>query len=342
MLSPTTLMRDEISEIPHAVDRLLSNGSKQIRLAASRAKEANPDYFISVARGSSDHAATYLKYASELLLRKPMASVGPSIKSVYGVDLDCASAVSISISQSGMSPDIVSLTRSLSERGGTSIAITNNENSDLAGVAQCVVPIYAGTERSVAATKTFVTSIVAGLWVIAEIAEDSEVLASIHALPSQLAKASKCDWSMAAQAISGRSLYTVGRGPSWAISNEAALKFKETCLIHAESFSSAEVMHGPMSIIEDGFPLIAFCAGDAAEKGLAEITDALAEKGATTFITSNESKKSTALPHVRTGHWLTDPIASIVSFYTMVETIAVARGINPDKPRHLKKVTETV
>lgn len=342
MVSPTTLMRDEINEIPHAVDRLLSNGCKYIQPAVSRTREANPDYFVSVARGSSDHAATYLKYASELLLRKPMASVGPSINSVYGVDLDCASAVSFSISQSGMSPDIVSLTRSISDRGGASIAITNNEHSDLASVARSVVPIHAGTEQSVAATKTFVNSIVAGLWILAEIAEDTELLASIQTLPPMLAKASKCDWSSAAQAISGRSLYTVGRGPSWAISNEAALKFKETCLIHAESFSSAEVMHGPMSIIADGFPLIAFCAGDAAEQGLAGITDALAEKGATTFITSNASEKSTALPHVRTGHWLTDPIALIVSFYSMVEMIAVERGINPDRPRHLKKVTETV
>ncbi len=342
MLVSTTLMRDEIIEIPHAVDRLLVNGSKHIRLAASRARKANPNYFISVARGSSDHAATYLKYATELLLQKPMASVGPSVKSIYGVDLDYASAVSLSISQSGMSPDIVSLTQSISDHGGASIAITNDEHSDLASAAQSVVPIYADKEQSVAATKTFVTSVVAGLWILAEIAEDADLLASINDLPNLLAQASQCDWSMAAEAISDRSLYTVGRGPSWAVSNEAALKFKETCLIHAESYSSAELMHGPMSIIEDGFPLIAFCAADAAEKGVAEIADLLAEKGSTTFITSHECKNSNVLPHVRTGHWLTDPITLIVSFYTMVEKIAVGRGINPDKPRHLKKVTETV
>lgn len=342
MKSSTTRMRDEISEIPDAVERLLSEGSQDIKFAAETAKAAHPSFFISVARGSSDHAATFIKYASELLLRKPMASVGPSVKSIYDVDLECKSAVSISVSQSGMSPDIVGLTKSISNGGGTSIAITNDAHSDLARAANCIVPIHAGPEMSVAATKTFVTSLVAGLWVVAEIAEEPELIASIRRLPPVLEKATACDWSMAANAITGRSLFTVGRGPSWAISNEAALKFKETCLIHAESYSAAEVMHGPMSIIEDDFPLIAFCAEDAAENGLVEIVDALAEKGAATFVTSSKSRHSTELPHVRTGHWLTDPITSIVSFYGMVERIALQRGIDPDRPRHLQKVTETV
>ncbi|MEO0387995.1 MAG: SIS domain-containing protein [Pseudomonadota bacterium] len=337
-----TLMRTEINEIPDAVARLLSEGPGPIQTAVQRAKAADPRYFVSVARGSSDHAATYLKYASELLLRKPMASVGPSVRSIYGVELDCTATVGFSVSQSGMSPDIVRMTEAIGQGGAMTIAITNDAASDLARVATCVVPIFAGPERSVAATKTFVTSLVAGLWILAELADDKALIDGIHALPPLLAKAASCDWSAAAAAITGGSLFTVGRGPAWAISNEAALKFKETCQIHAESYSAAEVMHGPMSIIEEGFPLIAFCAGDAAEPGLVDIVDALADKGAAAFVTSALSQRSRHLPHVRTGHWLTDPITTIVSFYAMVETIALARGIDPDAPRHLKKVTETV
>ncbi len=202
--------------------------------------------------------------------------------------------------------------------------------------------MHAGLELSVAATKTFVTSLVAGLWLIAEIRGDTNLVAAIRALPDALEAATVCDWSVAAGAIDGPSLFTLGRGPSWAISNEAALKFKETCLIHAESYSSAEVLHGPVSLVGEGFPVIAFAAGDAAEASLVETCDALSDKGGRVFATSDRVARATSLPHVRTAHWLTDPIAAIVSFYGMVEAVARRRGIDPDTPRHLNKVTATV
>ena len=342
MTSEATLMRREILEVPDAVERLLSRGGHDVRTAAAVARDMDPSFLLSVARGSSDHACTYLKYVSELILRRPMASVGPSVKSVYDVDLVAKGALCLSVSQSGMSPDIVRMTGSIAASGGMTVAITNNQGSDLGQVASNTLPIHAGPELSVAATKTFVTSLVAGLWLIAEIKQDADLLTAIHRLPAHLAKATACDWSEAAAAMDGRSLFTLGRGPSWAIANEAALKFKETCLIHAESYSSAEVLHGPVSIVERGFPVIGFAAGDAAESTLAEVADAMAEKGATVFATTNKLKQANMLSHTRTDHWLTDPIAAIVSFYGMVETVARNRGINPDTPRHLKKVTETV
>ena len=338
----TTQMRQEVLEIPAAVERLLANGAAAISEAAAKAREANPPFLLSVARGSSDHACTYLKYASELILKRPMASVGPSVSSIYGVELDAPGALCISISQSGQSPDIVRMTEALRDNGALTVAITNDDTSRLAGVADTTLPIHAGPELSVAATKTFVTSLVAGLWLIADIKGDTELVDAIRALPEHLEAATRCDWSVAAAAMDGRSLFTLGRGPSWAISNEAALKFKETCLIHAESYSSAEVLHGPVSIVDRDFPVIAFAAGDAAEDSTAQTADALATKGAQVFVPSDKVGQATRLPHVRTGHWLTDPIAAIVSFYGMVEAVAVGRGINPDAPRHLNKVTETV
>ncbi|MBW0158388.1 SIS domain-containing protein [Sedimentimonas flavescens] len=337
-----TLMRQEILEIPAAVDRLLTNGAQEIAATAAKARELDPRFLVSVARGSSDHACSYLKYASELLLRRPMASVGPSVTSIYGADLEAARALCISISQSGQSPDIVRMTESLRRSGALTVAITNNPASRLAEAAEATLPIHAGPEISVAATKTFVTSVVAGLWLLAAIKDDRELLAAIHALPRHLEAATGCDWSAAADAIDGRSLFTLGRGPSLAISNEAALKFKETCLIHAESYSSAEVLHGPVSIVEQGFPVIAFAARDAAEETLAATADEMAAKGAKVFATTDRVERATRLPHVRTEHWMTDPVAAIVSFYGMVEAVAVRRGIDPDKPRHLNKVTETV
>lgn len=342
MPSNPTLMHQEVREIPAAVERLLSQGGDAIRTAAISARVIDPRYFISVARGSSDHAASYFKYASELLLRRPMASVGPSVASIYGVALEAKGAVALAVSQSGQSPDILRLTEALRDKGALTVAITNDADSPLGHAAGATLPIHAGPELSVAATKTFVTSLVAGLWFLAELRQDPELIAAIRALPAALDRATRCDWSAAANAIDGRSLFTIGRGPSWAISNEAALKFKETCLIHAESYSSAEVLHGPVSIVEQGFPVIAFAARDKAEDSLAETADALAAKGAKVFAVTDKASTATRLPHVRTDHWLCDPIAAIVSFYTMVETVALARGINPDRPRHLNKVTETL
>ncbi|SDW53691.1 glutamine--fructose-6-phosphate transaminase [Ruegeria halocynthiae] len=342
MSSGTTQMRREINEIPFAVDRLLTNGANAVAKTANAIREHDPGFLISVARGSSDHACSYLKYASELLLGLPMASVGPSVKSIYGVGMRCPNALCISVSQSGQSPDIVQLTQSLTEGGSYSVAITNDTASALAKVTSSALSLHAGAELSVAATKTFVTSLVAGLWLLAEVKGDDELLSAIHNLPEVLSRAITCDWGAVVEAVDGQSLFTLGRGMSWAISNEAALKFKETCQIHAESYSSAEVLHGPVSIVEQGFPVIAFASNDAAEANIAEVADALAAKGAKVFATTNRVKDAVALPHVRTSHWMTDPVASIAAFYGMVETVATHRGINPDAPRHLRKVTETV
>lgn len=342
MLDKSTQMRREILEIPAAVERLLTEGAEGMKALAAMARGKNPRYLISVARGSSDHACAYLKYASELTLGLPMASVGPSVHSIYGADLFAGDALCLSVSQSGRSPDIVGMTASLRASGALTVAITNDSGSRLSGAADAVLPLRAGPEVSVAATKTFVSSIVAGLWLIAEMKGDAELRSAIHALPERLGEAAECDWSAAADAIGQRSVFTLGRGPSWAISNEAALKFKETCLIHAESYSSAEVLHGPVSLVDRGFPVIGFAARDRAERSLIETADALAAKGAEVFVTSDLAASAKALPHVETGHPLTDPIAAVSSFYGMVEILSRSRGIDPDAPRHLKKVTQTV
>jgi glucosamine--fructose-6-phosphate aminotransferase (isomerizing) len=165
-----------------------------------------------------------------------------------------AGAVCLSVSQSGQSPDIVDLTRAARAGGAYAIAVTNDAASPLAAAADATLDIHAGPELSVAATKTFVTSALACLWVLAEMVGDTELLSAIHGLPACLADAVQIDWSPVAGAVGAGSLYTLGRGPAWAISNEAALKFKEVCQLHAESYSSAEVLHGPVSIVERGFP----------------------------------------------------------------------------------------
>jgi glucosamine--fructose-6-phosphate aminotransferase (isomerizing) len=223
------------------------------------------------------------------------------------------------------------------------VAVTNDPASPLAMASAHVLNIHAGAERSVAATKTFVTSAVAGLALIAHWRQDADLIAALEALPAALARSVAVDWPEVRGAIGDRaSLYTLGRGPVWAISNEAALKFKEVCQLHAESYSSAEVLHGPVSIVDAGFPVLAFAAADAAEGAVAEIADRIAGTGARVFATTGKVATATPLKVERAEHPLLDPLCLITSFYAMVERIATDRGIDPDTPRHLRKVTETV
>ncbi len=335
-------MRREVLEIPDAVDRLLTRDLGTIDAAADTLRQNNPAFLATVARGSSDHVATYLKYASELLLGVPVASLGPSIASIYDTPLKLEHAACISISQSGKSPDIVAMAQSATDQGALTLAITNDPVSPLAEASQHTIDIHAGPELSVAATKTFVNSAVAALLLLARWKGDVELMAAIHTLPDQLAQACQTHWPNLRDALDGHSsVFTLGRGPSWAMSNEAALKFKETCQIHAESYSSAEVLHGPVSIVGADFPVLGLTAADAAEDALVEVADAIAAKGAKVFVTSDKCKTAERLEHIRTDHPLTDPISLITSFYAMVERLATARGINPDTPRHLKKVTKT-
>lgn len=342
-MSPTSHMRREIREIPDAIETLLVKGQANMSAAATALSERDPAFLISVARGSSDHAATYFKYASELMCGVPVASVGPSVASIYERRLKLAGSACLAVSQSGKSPDIVAMAKMAAEQGALTFALTNHTDSDLAQVSDHTLDLHAGTERSVAATKTFVTSIVSALWLLAEWQKDTALLSAIRALPDVLAKAVSADWSPLGEKMTGaQSVFCLGRGPAYAISNEAALKFKETCQLHAESYSSAEVLHGPVSIVNPGFPVIALTAADQAEAPLVGVAEQIADKGAEVFVTSDKVSKATALPTARTAHPLTDPISLIVSFYGMVEQVAVARGINPDEPRHLKKVTETV
>jgi glutamine---fructose-6-phosphate transaminase (isomerizing) len=338
----TTFMRAEVAEIPDAVAAFLDGSRKTLARSGQRMRDRNPPVVATVARGSSDHAASYLKYAIELSTGVPVASLGPSVASIYGARLKLPNAACLTISQSGKSPDIVDMAKAAGKGGALTFAITNTPDSPLAEACDELIELCAGPERSVAATKTFVNSAVAGLALLAHWTEDGDLLGALEALPDRLAGAIDCDWSGLSQAVGDRdSLFILGRGPAFAIASEAALKFKETSSIHAEAYSAAEVMHGPVSLVGKGFPVLVLVARDAAETSSAETADSLADKGAAAFATTALSRRAAPLPFVATGHPLTDPLALIVSFYAFIEAFARSRGLDPDKPVNLRKVTET-
>ncbi|MBO0140829.1 SIS domain-containing protein [Agrobacterium sp. Ap1] len=338
-----THMRQEINEIPEAATRLLDRSAADLAKAGRALRDKDPAFLVTIARGSSDHAATFIKYAIELTAGRPVASLGPSLASIYGADLKLGGGAAIAISQSGKSPDIVAMAEAATKSGAVTVALTNTLPSPITQASLHAVDINAGPELAVAATKSFVNSIVAGLALLSEWTGDDALKAAVRALPDHLAKAVTLDWSeFSGQLGDAESLYMLGRGPALAIASEAALKFKETSNMHAEAYSAAEVLHGPVALVEDRFPVLAFAARDAAEASIVEIVDSLAGKRAMAFATSGEVKAANKLPFIATGHPLTDALALIVPFYGFVEAWSRSKGFNPDQPTALKKVTETL
>lgn len=342
-----THMAAEVTSIPNLTRNLLKDGRKLAEEFGARLRAKNPSVVTTVARGSSDHASAYLKYVIELSLGIPVASTGPSISSVYGAPMHLEQAASIAISQSGESPDIVAMTKTAVAGGSLVLSLTNNSSSPLAAASDQNFNIGAGPELSVAATKTFVLSIVAGLMVIAHWKQDAELLAALEVLPEDLEKALDCDWTKLTDHIvadkgKGKSLFVLGRGPSSAIAQECALKFKETCQLHAEAYSSAEVLHGPVSIAQEGFTVLALASNDASRQSVIDSSLKIAAQGVDVFVTASNEPTLNSLAAVDAHHPMTDPLVKVVSFYKFIEQLSRRLELNPDEPPHLRKVTATV
>lgn len=338
-----TFMRTEIDEIPAAVMRLLDAGGPAFAAAADAIRAFGPAFMGTIARGSSDHAALFLKYAFEIELGLAGASLGPSLASVYRIVPKTSLAVLLAISQSGKSPDLIAMMTAARAGGGLAIALLNTLPSPLSEASAHAIDMMAGPERSVAATKSFVCSIVAGLAILSKLSDEPSLKRALPEFPSNLAEALACDWSILADFPgSAASIYILGRGPTFAIAHEVALKFKETCGIHAEAFSAAEVLHGPVELVEPGFPVLALTARDSAEPSIAAIADKLASQGARVFATSQLCDLAGRLPVPDAGHPLLNALIQIVPLYAFLESLSRRRGRNPDLPQRLRKVTETL
>jgi glutamine---fructose-6-phosphate transaminase (isomerizing) len=339
--SPSAMAR-EIREAPQAIARFFDLEMANLRDIVRRAAGREPSVIVTCARGSSDHAATYFKYLTEISLGIPVASMGPSVASLYHAPLRLADAVMVCVSQSGQSPDILSLQASARAAGAFAIAVVNDLDAPLARGADAVLPLHSGQERSVAATKTFLSSaaILAGL--VAEWRGDAALAQAVRSLPESLEKALEADWSEALPVLrEAQSAYVVGRGPAFAVAAEAALKLKETASLHAEAFSGAEVMHGPVQLVERGFPVIAFRPGDAAFDVMGEAAARLEGTGGKVFVAEQGPARPGRLPLTPSGHALLDPLCMLTSFYILAEQVARARGHDPDRPNRLRKVTAT-
>jgi glucosamine--fructose-6-phosphate aminotransferase (isomerizing) len=204
------------------------------------------------------------------------------------------------------------------------------------------VPLHAGLETSVAATKSYIASLSCIAQLLANWTEDRKLLAALPQLPEQLAQAWNCDWSEAVETLrSAVNLFVVARGYGLGIAQEAALKLKETCGLHAEAFSSAEVKHGPMALVRPGFPVLMFTQRDDTCAGIEALAAEFATRGARVLLAGAQAPGAVSLPSVAANPVI-EPLLTIQSFYGMANALALARGLDPDRPPHLNKVTETV
>jgi glutamine---fructose-6-phosphate transaminase (isomerizing) len=338
-----SLMVRETAEAPEVAKRLLTANAAACRELGARLRAAPPRFAITCARGSSDSAATYAKYLIELRLGVVVASVGPSVSSVYRAKVGMRDALFLAISQSGRSPDLLSLAEAARADGALTVAIVNDAESPLAGICEVVLPLHAGPERSVAATKSYLASLTAVLQMVAEWSADPVLLAAIGRLPHALVAALTNDWRKAVGPLTAaRNLYVVGRGVGYAAAQEIALKFKETCGLHAEAISAAELMHGPLALAGPEFPVLILGQDDEALASLREMAAGLAGRDVPVFAAGPGTGWSgTTLPIVKDLHPFVQPIASVQSFYPLADAVAHARGHDPDNPPHLRKVTET-
>jgi len=337
-----TRMLEECLSAPAAVARQLAADQNAYAALGESLRDAPPSSLLTVARGSSDHAAHYMAYLVMARLGRLVTSLPMSLITLYQSKIACEGLVSLAFSQSGQSPDLVAPTRFFREGGARTVAFVNAEGSPLAAAAEHVFSLHAGPENSVAATKSYIAQLVAGARVVAAWQGDEDLAAALQQLPDDLVKAAGLRWDAAVEALRGADkLFVIGRGTSLPIALEAALKFKETCGIQAEAFSGAEVKHGPMALVEEGYPLLVFAPRGPAQAGLVALAEEMRGRGARVLLAAPAGTPGAELPLACTGNEDLDPIAAIQSFYPMVEALARARGLNPDQPRHLAKVTKT-
>jgi glucosamine--fructose-6-phosphate aminotransferase (isomerizing) len=336
-----TTMYREAAEAPDCVANQLQRNADTLAALADRLHTQPPPAMVTIGRGSSDHAATYARYLVETRLGILTSSLAPSIFSVFKAPLSLRNMLCLVISQSGRSPDLLAAAGAARDSGAIVVALVNDPDSPLAEIASIVLPQGAGPEKSAAATKSFITSLSAIAQMVALWSGEEAMQAALLQLPSALTQAWEEDWSACRDMLqTADHLYTVGRGLHLGIAQEAAHKLKETCMIHAEAFSSAEVLHGPNELAGRDFPVLLFRSEDASDASVQEAARQLSAQGAPVMMAGGGDPG--ILPVPRAPHPALAPILQIQAFYRMANALACDRGHSPDQPRHVQKVTHTV
>lgn len=339
---PDTRMFREAAQASTAVRAQFESNRQLAGLLGGLLREFAPRAVVTCARGSSDHAATFARYLIETRAGVLTSHAAPSVSSLYATKPDFDAVLFIAISQSGASPDLLAAASSAREAGALVLVFVNADASPLSRLAHHTIPLHAGDETSVAATKTYIASLAAIVQLVAAWTRDRPMEDALAQAPELLARAWQLDWSAAVPLFrEADSLYVIARGLGLGIAREAALKLKETCGLHAEAFSAAELRHGPFALVGPGFPVLAFAQRDETRAGIEAVVGELRRAGARVALAGSAHPDALALPTL-SAHPAIEPMLMIQSFYRFANALALARGRDPDHPPHLRKITETV
>lgn len=328
-----SLMFTEVSETPQQFRVNAAQNFELYKELAKKIRDFNPEYVYIVGRGTSDHAGVYAKYLIEVELGIPVSSAAPSVASIFGKTLDLKRALVLIISQSGRSPDVLAQATAAKASGALCVALVNDETSPLSDIADVFVPLLAGPEKAVAATKTYLCTLFSILHIVAHWKNDEKLHAQLGLLPNMMAQAQTSTPQLDLQVLQDiRHCVVLGRGFGYAIAREISLKIKEICAIQAEAFSSAEFLHGPISLLNKQLSVIDVSVCDESIVAHTEQIDEIKARGGKvcTLFYNGENISPRLLP-----------LLIMQRFYLDIEHIAQQMGCDPDSPIGLNKVTQT-
>lgn len=349
--APGMLMAQDMADQPAVLQRLLTDQASAIAHVAAEIVRRRPRFVLFAARGTSDHAALYAKYLTEIRLALPAGLASPSTVTVYGTEPDLSDVLVVAVSQSGGSPDLVRYVETAGRRGALTVALTNTADSPLNQVAALNIDLSAGKELAVAATKTYTAELLALLLLFEGIrngGNGSVDLSTLVDLPDLARETLDVAEGPTVRAAAERyrfasRLVVTGRGYAYPTAREAALKLMETSYVGAQAFSGADLLHGPLAMADPDMPVLAIVDNGLGGKALAEVLDRIAERGADLLVVGPKEAGAKASLRIVTPavDEMVAPILDIMPLQALARTLAVARGEDPDAPRGLRKVTET-
>ncbi|MCE0762173.1 SIS domain-containing protein [Pseudonocardia kujensis] len=335
-------MASETAEQPTVWRRLLAesgpSGASGVDAAAALVRRRSPRFVLLVARGTSDHAALYAKYLVEITLGLPAGLVSPSTFTAYGARPDLRDVLMIAVSQSGGSPDLLRTLEVAKAGGALTVSVTNNAGSALATTADAHVDVLAGPERAVAATKSYTAQLLALSLLLDRVHGGPGVADGLPDLGDEVLSRDAEIAALATRYRFAERMITTGRGYSYPTAREAALKLMETAYVSAQAFSGADLLHGPLALVEPRVPVLAVVSAGPGGEAFRPVLDALAERRAD-VLTVGSAGAGIVLPETADA---LAPLLEILPFQLLARHVAVDRGGDPDAPRGLRKVTETL
>jgi len=348
MTTPDSQLEREILQQGDVLRELLTEERGNFEQVAAAIRKRQPQHIVLVARGSSDNAARYAKYIFGATNRLSAGLATPSLFSLYGTPPRLDGALVLAISQSGQSPDIISVIEEGRRQGALTVAVTNEPNSPLADAAEHCIALHAGEEKSVAATKTYSTSLMAMAMLSAALAENDEMFRTLEAVPGYIAAVTEHSDAILQRTERYRYMeacVVLSRGYNYSTAFEVALKLKELTYILAEPYSSADFKHGPVALVEEGFPVLAIVPEGVVANEMVEFLERLSERGAELIVISAleralaVARTPLALP-AGVPEWIS-PLVTVVPGQLFALGLTLSKGLDPDAPRGLRKVTLT-